>query len=502
MNMRNKTKGFNNSQYQGLEMGALRRGLWYFTNRLGLDFTLTLMLSLLYQLFVALFIALRGMNNLPLISSLYAGEWPGKVLALVISLVLAGLIQGLVVAEMAQVVWLRYPERLNIRLMAKSVWWYIITIALIITLTFDFVLLLLATTEQNNLFKAFGYMLSANQFTGILVFLLSVLNFLTILRCASVMRTSTPESTSQNLQEYLVGIAQDTLVTASDTVHRQTALLWKSLGVAPDRLIPLHNSVIDFILASHADKLPQQLPGSAWAYDWKGNRLVVVPHEIHAALMQNKEQFSQRELPTGKPGNGSNAHSRQGEGESKGPDDIFWKMSASEQAEMINLNLATVGRPDVVDATDPDRVRYITPPVPPTGSSTQSTPTTSPPATTARNVNNTSRPKTSATKPTTQPKTVASASPTQPKPSGKLPELLSHKEREEFADYLTELYEQEYGEELDQDEEGSIFALFEQPELEEYYSDWKENARQVINGTPSFSRTASNPEDPWPEEEE
>lgn len=486
--MRNKTKSFNNSQYQGLEMGTLRRGLWYFTNRLGLDFTLSLLLSLLYQGFVALFIAMRGMNNLPMISSLYAGEWWGKILALVLSVALAGLIQGLVVAEMAQVVWLRYPERLNIRLMSKSTWWYIITIALIVTLAFDFVLLLLATTEQNNLFKAFSYMMSANQFTGVLVFLLSVLNFLTILRCASVMRTSTAESTSQNLQEYLVGIAQDTLVTASDTVHRQTALLWKSLGVSPDRLIPLHNSVIDFIVASHADKLPQQLPGSAWAYDWKGNRLVVVPHEIHAALMQNKEQFSQPQLPTGKPGNGNaangNAAADAGSKGSPNPGDIFWKMSANDQAEMINLNLETVGRPDVVDATDPNRVKYITPTIQP-NRVTQ--------ATTTRAVNVAGA--ATATNLSNQPTGTTTSS--QKKSSGKLPDRLTLEEQELFADYLTELYEQEYGEEFVQTEEGSIFGLFEQTELEEYYANWKEGSAQVTKATFPSSAAASNPDDPW-----
>jgi len=475
------------NQYQALEMGLIRRSLWYFTNRLGLDFALSLLLSLFYQLFVALFIALRGMSNLPIIHSLYNSGLAAQILAVVISVVLSLLIQGLVVAEMAQVVWLRYPERLNIRLMSKSVWWSIITIALIITLVFDFSLLFMATTEQNNIFQAFSFMITGNQFTGVLVFLLSLLNFLTILRCASVMRTTTVENTGRNLQEYLVGIAQDTLVSASDTVHRQTALLWKSLGVPPDRLIPLHNSVIDFVVATHADKLPQQLPGSAWSYDWKGNRLVMVPPEVHAALLQNTEQFSQPQLPgadTNK--SGGTAHNRPNGSTTNqvpNPSDVFWKMGARQQSELINLNLETLGRPDVVDATDPNHIRYLNPKLynPQTNLNTKQV--------NAKTVEE-KKPDPSESK---NGQSKAGAAKPQPasKPNttlSKLPQRLSSQEKALFEKYLVEVYEQEYDEEFDL-ENDSIFEQFEPEELEEFYAQWKEEGQNSPN----------DEDDPWQE---
>ena len=44
------------------EMGLVRRGLWVYVNRLGLDFSLVLLVSLGYQIFVAVLIALKSLK--------------------------------------------------------------------------------------------------------------------------------------------------------------------------------------------------------------------------------------------------------------------------------------------------------------------------------------------------------------------------------------------------------------------------------------------------------
>ena len=188
------------------DMGAVRRGLWMYTHKLGLNFSLVLLLSLAYQAFVAVFIAMKGLRSIPIFDNLLKGEQFLQIIGTIGVIVIAIVIQGLIIAEMAQVVWLRHPDRLKVRLMRGSIWWWIMLVTLLPSIAIDFMLLFLSVTEQTNLDSALRY-LARDQVTGLTILLLSILNFLTLLRCASVMRTSTSEEIRRAVEERLNAIA-------------------------------------------------------------------------------------------------------------------------------------------------------------------------------------------------------------------------------------------------------------------------------------------------------
>jgi len=132
--------GSNDSPPEG--MGKIRRGLWLYSNKLGLDFTLVVGLSLGYQAVIGIFIGLNAIKRILWLEGLGAStDFPPQVISFVCSILLGLLIQGLLVAEAAQVVWLRRPDRLKVRLQSSSGWWWVMLFALIFTGIIDSVLL-------------------------------------------------------------------------------------------------------------------------------------------------------------------------------------------------------------------------------------------------------------------------------------------------------------------------------------------------------------------------
>ena len=328
------------------DMGTIRRGLWMYTHKLGLNFSLVLLLALVYQAFVAVFIALNGMKTLPVFGTVSPTDNVQQVVSNVAAIIMAGVIQGLIIAEMAQVVWLRHPDKLKVRLMSGSVWWWIMLVALIATIVIDFFLLFLSITSKTNLGDAWQSV-QKNQMSGFMIVLLSILNFLTLLRCASVMRTSTSDEIRREVEERLNAIAEEILIDAGDSARAKAAQVWKKLSVNPQRFVPIHDSVLNLISTNHPTLLPPQLGGDTWAYDFTGNTFAVLPPDVHQALLQNRHRVSRD----------SKTHPDSDDNQ------LLWRLPPTDMADMIGYNMETYGKPRFVDITEPENPKFLTRPV-------------------------------------------------------------------------------------------------------------------------------------------
>jgi hypothetical protein len=331
-------------------MGRFGRLIYTYTHQLGLNFSLVLALALGFQFFVAVFIGLNGLKALTWFQSQDTSSPWMNVLVNVLAVALAVLIQGLIIAEMAQVVWLRHPDKLKVRLMSGSIWWWVMLAALIVTSSVDFLLLFLSITGQTSLAAAWQSV-TQNQLTGLANFLLALLNFLTLLRCAAVMRTSTREEIHREVEEQLAAIAEEILLDAGDQVRAKAAAVWEKLAVNPRRMIPLFNSVLNLISHQHPGLVPptSALGGDSWAYDFTSNTFAALPPDVHQALLQNRERV--RRATTGQRRIETN------------DDELPWRLDPPEVAELVSYNLQSCGQPRFVDITDPARPRYLSRPV-------------------------------------------------------------------------------------------------------------------------------------------
>lgn len=331
-------------QYQAEEipadMGAFRRYIWLYTHRLGLEFSLVLMLSLTFQLLVALYLGIRAIRNLPLLSWLPA-EPAWQTVGYGAAILAGFFIQALLVAELAQVVWLRRTDRLKVRLMSGSIWWWVHLTVLCVLVLFDFLLLFMSITGATDLGQGWQRA-NANQMTFVADMLLTLLNLLTLLRCASVMQTSTAEENRRAVEEHIRALADEMLLEAGDSTRTAAQKVWRNLGADPARFLPVQDSVIALIREQHPGLFPAGLGGDTWAYDFTGNNLVALPPDLHTAMASartRRERFSNHEYAD------------------------LWGLSPSDLAELIGYNLETMGKPRFVDMTDPDEPQYAYTPV-------------------------------------------------------------------------------------------------------------------------------------------
>ena len=340
-------------------MGKLGRGLWVYTHQLGLNFTLVLLLALCYQGFMAVLIGLHGMVTLPpFVGMTTSDNTVVKVLGNVLAVLAAGVIQALLIAEMAQVVWLRRPDKLKVRLMSGSIWWWVMLVALTLTVGIDFLLLFLSITSQDNLVAAWQVVVR-NQLVGLTNLMLAVINLLTILRCASVMRTSTSAEIRRDVEEHLEGIANEMLLDAGESAKRKAMKVWDNLSINPLDLLPLQNSVFQSVRAQHPDLFPaelQRVRGGHWGYDLESNTFAALPADVHGALLRNRQRVSEQF------GSNLNNMSSGGGGRSRAASKA-WGLSPADQAEMIGYKLQENGDPNFVNATQPDAVRYLSAPL-------------------------------------------------------------------------------------------------------------------------------------------
>jgi hypothetical protein len=441
------------------DMGTIRRGLWMYTHKLGLNFSLVLFLALAYQAFVAVFIALRGVRSLPLFARLPEETLP-QVLGWVGALVVGFIIQGLIIAEMAQVVWLRHPDRLKVRLMSGSVWWWVMLIALIFTITVDFFLLFLSVTGTNNLGSAWQAVFSDDQMTIATTILLAVLNLLTLLRCASVMRTSTSEEIRQEVEERLKAIAEEILIDAGDSARQKAAQVWKKLSVNPQRFVPIHDSVLNLVSQQHPELIPPQLGGDTWAYDFNGNTFAVLPPDLHQALLQSRQRAGTS-------------------GKRKFMDEDqthLWKLPPADLAEVITYNLETYGKPRFVDITEPEQPKFITRPV---EFSSLFNPTTSNPAIAAAQP---TQPAIPISNPPTQAVVQVQGEVVPAQNSTEITRFVSNltpTEKALFGSYLTNtVFPHVHGARFPQLPDLNIFQVFDEVELQWYYRYWKKHTAQ------------------------
>lgn len=322
------------------EMGTLRRGMWLYTHRLGLNYSLVLLLSLGYQALVALFIGVRAIRNLPLITWL-PQDVPFQVLALLVSMLAGVFIQGLMIAEAAQIVWLRRTDRLKTRLEQDSYWWAVIVAVLGILIILDFLLLFMAVTGTSDLARAWEQA-RLDQLTFFSDAIMVVLNLLTLLRCASVMRTSTSELNRREVEERLKAIADEILLDAGDVTRQEAQKVWKHLATDPRKFLPLQKAVLDKIQKQHPNFFPTLLGGDTWAYDFNGNCFAALPPNLHQALLAGRatpNRFSDREI----------AH--------------LWGMPPEDLAQMVGFNLETYGDPRFINALNPTEPEFAFSPV-------------------------------------------------------------------------------------------------------------------------------------------
>jgi hypothetical protein len=323
------------------EMGTIRRGLYLYTNRLGLNYSLVLGMSLAYQAAVALFIGVRAIRNLPVLSWIPTDSVALQVVAMLAAITAGLFIQGLLVAEAAQIVWLRRTDRLKTRLEQDSVWWWIMLLALIITLSGDFTLVFFAVTGTSDLAPAWKAS-QVNMLTFVTDGILMLLNLLTLLRSASVMRTSTSEINRKEVEERLKAIADEILLEAGDATRLEAQQIWKKLAADPRKFLPLQKAVLDKIKEQHPDFFPESLGGDTWSYDLSANSFAALPPHLHQALIAgraNSNRFTDRD----------SAH--------------LWNMGPEDLAELIGINLQTYGSPRFINAIDPEQPEFAyTPP--------------------------------------------------------------------------------------------------------------------------------------------
>lgn len=331
------------------EMNGLRRGVWFYTHQLGQNFTLLLFLSLCYQAFMASFIAFDALVHLPLLRGLMESDNAvfhilGYIAALGIALVL----HGILIAEMAEVVWLRHPDKLKVRLMSGSVWWWVMLGLLLVTTAIDIFLIFLAVTGEFN-FASAWLVLSQNQMTGASNLILVLVDVLTLFRCASVMRTSNSEEIRREVEERLRSQAEEILINAGDSVRNKAIRVWESLSVNPQQLIPLQSSVINLISQQHPDLIPNGLQGVDWAYDPSSHSLAALPPDVHQALLQGRNQMvSRAELLGGSVGNGNSIEAK------------MWGLSPNSMAEVLASKFQQNGQPKFIDMTEPEQgPRYM-----------------------------------------------------------------------------------------------------------------------------------------------
>ncbi len=318
------------------EMDVFRRGIWLYTNRLGQNYSAVLAMSLAYQVFVAVFIGIRLVYSLSIIP-----KGLPEVLALIIACLIGLFFQGLILFEAGQVVWLRRTDRLKNLLEQDSYWWYVIVTVLVLLVTLDFLLLIMAVTGTPDLFRAWQ-VARTDHATFIADALLLALNLMTILRCASVMRTSTSEQNQREIEERLRAIADEILLEAGDSVKAEMQQIWRQLSLDPRRFLPLQKAVLNLIQQQHPDMFPEGLGGDTWAYDFSANNFTALPPHLHQALLagrSNRYRFKDSDA----------AH--------------LWSLPPQDLAQAISFNLHTYGDPRFVNALDPAAPEFAFNPV-------------------------------------------------------------------------------------------------------------------------------------------
>jgi hypothetical protein len=313
-------------------LGRLGRVAHFYTNRLGQEFTMVLGLSLAYQGFIGIFVGLRAIRYLPVLSWLPLDNSFLNMLACSGGVLLGLLFQLLLIGEGAQIAWVYRPDRLKNQLMQTSRWWWLIGLVLGVVVILDFLMIFMGITGTVNLLDGW-HKTTTDNMTLIVNILIMALTLLTLLRCSVVMRTTTVEYNRKLVREQLETIAEELFLGSGEATRKQAEQIWKQLNVDPARFVPLQEAVINQIATSHPEMFPPRLGGDTWAYDFNGNSFVALPPDLHQALSAGRghtRRFSNQEQAR------------------------LWSLGPSDLSDVISFNLEQMGKPRMVDATRPE----------------------------------------------------------------------------------------------------------------------------------------------------
>jgi hypothetical protein len=179
-----------------------------------------------------------------------------------------------------------------------------------------------------------------------------------MLRCASVMRTSTTEENRRRVEEQLSAVAEEMLLDAGEATRSKAKEIWKELAVNPKQLVPVQNAVFNLLSQSHPELIPPQLGGETWAYDFGSNSFAALPPDVHMALLQNRQRSGNN-----KPLNPNQRLAQrlggQGVQGTENDPQVFWQLPPAHLSEAIGFNMQTNGKPHFVDATVPGQTEYL-----------------------------------------------------------------------------------------------------------------------------------------------
>jgi hypothetical protein len=320
-------------EYEAEEMGGMRRAAHFYANKLGQEFTLLLFLCLAYQSFLGVFVGIRSIRYLPVFSWLPQDNPALNVLAVAGGIILGLLFQALLIAWSAQFAWIYRPDRLRNQLMQTSRWWWLIGIMLVVVIVLDFGAIFLSITGTTNLSAAVQRTVTDNM-TIIINLLFMVLTLLTLLQCAVTMRTTTVDYNRKLVEEHIRTIGEELFLGSGEALKEQAEDTWRKLNADPARFIPLQDAVMKEISRSHPEMFSAQVGGDTWAYDTGGNALVALPPDLHQALNSGRARASDF----------SNPDMRH-----------LWQLGPADLSRLISYNMTTMGKPRIVDATDPGR---------------------------------------------------------------------------------------------------------------------------------------------------
>jgi hypothetical protein len=299
-----------------MQPGHKRGFLWRYIYELGRNYDAVLRMSLIFQVVLALLLAFASREVLPGISELArlgggangttsagaaAGtsvsnfEWSSVVgwgLSFVAAFVVAVIIQFLLIVELGQIVWQRRLERLRVQMLQKSFWWWMMLGGLAVTCLMDILIIFLSFTGRRDLGGAWQ-VATNNNFTILMAILVCALSFLTALRCAFVMNTTSLDEVRAEIRSELDTLALEVFLDVNDHVRDLSRQALSQANIDLSSFVPLSGRELEQLLASFTDLLPKVWLENAITsvgYDFGGNRLVAVPPETHTKLENERRR--------------------------------------------------------------------------------------------------------------------------------------------------------------------------------------------------------------------
>jgi hypothetical protein len=320
------------------DMTGIERAAYFYQNKLGLNDTAILWMSLIYQFVIALFVGVNAMRWLPILEGIPAEGFP-LIIKIALAVIAGFIFQILLIFEMAKVVWIRRSDRFKVRLESQSWWWFILLAALILCFALDSLLITMSITGTVDFKEALGK-IATNSLTLCLNCLMIILNWLTLLRCASIMRITTVEQNRKDVEEYLATITSEIMLESGDEMQERTRRFWQTLNINPSKFLPLENAVLGLVAQQYKDYMPElaNLGGDTWGYDFSTHSLVNLPPDLYHALSGARghvDRISDEELKE------------------------LLLLDNAHLARQIGANLKDRGKFKLVDATDPEDPEFI-----------------------------------------------------------------------------------------------------------------------------------------------